>query len=328
MSIFYRVIGLIFIVSIIAGCSKDEIEEVEMAIEEANFYLTYNKCDKALEVLASVGNQPYNAMYLMTKSSAYACKASYSDITFFGSDISQIASAQNSILGSLTKFSTSEMTESNDAKFNNLQSALDTLWYSGGISRSSHANRAAVFPALDIADMNTQMLWMMLAQMGKYFFYYGNANPTDGKKGGGTPANGNNNGNSNSCLRQYTNAAAQAILGVNTEPCDSGEAGHPDLATVNATTISRMCKGVVLFNNFLDILINTTISSSSETGNVGGLGSTLSTFFDVVCGGVVPTQVCAVKTQSQCESLYASDINTLELYFAGVFETLYVGDPP
>jgi len=328
----YRFLVLLLTLCLLISCGKDDSELTADAIESANIDLTNDDCEAAITTLEAITGQQNNAEYIQVKASAYACRSGFSEIGFFGNDISKIGTTASGFLGSLTKFSTSEMTSASDSdyKFTNLQTAIDTILYSGNISAPSSANRSTVFSETEVGNMNVQLLYMLVAQLGKYFFYYGNADPENGTKGTGAVANGNNNGNSNTCLANYPDATAAGLVTVASGTgamgsCTDATSGHPDLQTMNATTATRMCHGVVLFNNIVDTLSNTTLSSVA--GGLSSVSSVIETAFDSACTAAVGNSVCTVKSQSDCVTQFGpdgeSDMSSLQIYFAAVFETLF-----
>ncbi|MBT3981370.1 MAG: hypothetical protein HOE90_08450 [Bacteriovoracaceae bacterium] len=325
---------ILCIVSLICftGCGKDDEQLRDDAIEKANYWLTSWECDKALAALNEVGNHPYHARYLQTLASAYACKAGFSELTFWGTDLAKIGTSATAVLGSLTTFTTSLMTFHNDNSYGDLLKAIDTLLYAGNIQLNdepSSGARLGKFTTAEVGDMNFQLIMMILAQMGKFGFYYGNANPVDGTKGNGAVANGNPNGNPNSCFYTYTDAGVIVYLGTGftggcTDVTNAATGGHPELAgggVGTADRVSRMCQGLVLFNNFFDVLVNTTVSSNS--GSLQGLDTTLTTFYSAACTVINLGNICTIKSQTRCESLYAGDLVSLQKYYAYVYETMF-----
>lgn len=323
----YLPLFFIFSVTIFfSGCGKDSDQKRADALLSARIKLTNGDYQGAIDTLESIGRDPNSADYMSTLSSAYAGKAGFSEIKLLGSDIAQIsASGTTSALGGFARFSTSanQIDPELDAKFLNLQKAIDLLLYAGNVSSSSHSNRASKFSKRDIGNLNTQMIYMITAQIGKFVNYYGNASATTGRKGLGTSF-------TNECFYQYTDATAlTAITYLNTNPlnniCDSADPGHPDILGATAQTISRMCRGVVLFNNYIDLFINTALGTASNVTNLSNFSSTINTYINSSCqvsnaGNVNLGALCSVKDQDTCESV--ATISTLEVYFAAIFESL------
>jgi hypothetical protein len=315
-------IGLIFLTS----CGQSQNEKTTSAILSAKISLTNNDCQKAIDALEAVGRDQSNAEYLSTLASAYACRAGFSEITLLGSDAKKISSAN--ILGSFSTFSTSPMTSADsDAKYNDLQTAINILLYAGGISVPAHASRARVFNSRDLGNLSTQAIYMVLAQIGKYAKYYGNPN-TLGAKGQGA--------NTNSCYFEYADVNALAAVGyLNTntsnDTCDAlstaGE-GHPDLdigVETPANVKRRMCQGAMLFNNLIDLLLGTTLSTASSVTSITQLESSIESYISNCSisstgGTTIGISLCGIRSQSVCEA--TSTMADLEIFFAAVFEAL------
>lgn len=73
----------IAICTLFLACGKTTEEEVKDAILSANIYLSRSECQPAIDLLEGMGRQNKNPYYLKALSSAYACRAGYSTITFF-----------------------------------------------------------------------------------------------------------------------------------------------------------------------------------------------------------------------------------------------------
>ena len=126
---------------------------------------------------------------------------------FLPSDLSLTATPAP--LGGTTIYSTSGATVSNplenDTSFDDLQTAINILLYAGNLSATTEpfaTNRALKFSSDEAADMNSQLLFMELVQLGKYMRVYGNGNSL-GVKGAGNPL-------LNTCFTTYTDAGLPA----------------------------------------------------------------------------------------------------------------------
>jgi hypothetical protein len=304
---------LILFSLLLTACGQSDKEKIESGLKHARQLLTLRKCDDALTVLNEIGFQAGNAPYLQTYSSAYACKSNYSTVTFFGTDIDKLSASQGGMLGSLTTFTTSQNPNALSASYNYLQTAIETLLYAGGITASSHTNRLTKFTASEVSNMGVQAIYMILVQMGRYFAYYGDADTSTGVKGDGAEPN--------TCLVTYTNPLAIDALddGVSGSCTDVANLGHTSIETGDADIRrTRMCHGVVLFNNFIDLITNVSFSGSS-TGELGDLA----TVFDTLCSSDlnVPGAICTIRDQSACEAL---DPDEIELFFAWIFERIFL----
>ncbi|MBF0299599.1 MAG: hypothetical protein HQK51_12815 [Oligoflexia bacterium] len=329
-SLLISLTSLIFLI-LFFSCSQDKGEKTQEAIDSAKVYLNKLKCDLAITALEDVGRDKKHAKYLQTLASAYACKSGYTAPIFYGANLNKIVATRTGFLGSLTKFTTSLMTDPEDAYYLNLKTAIEILMYAGDVSVPTTAERLKVFSQQESDDINIQLIYMVLTQLGKYVFYYGNADPTNGIKGSGTEANGNPNHLTNGCFYNYNPVSAIIKLAIDNDransalplgSCTTTATGHPKLQPIpNANTIKRMCEGVVLFNLFSDLISNTTIPSGA-----GDLGNINTTFSSVCSGNSLAAELCTIRTQSSCETNYAipPESDKLEAYFYLVYETLFI----
>jgi hypothetical protein len=322
-----RIFYLILLVLFSCGSASDE-EQLERAVESARFLLSENKCAEAIALLEAEGPADTNADYIQTLASAYACRSDFDEINFFANDIALLdASANDSLIGSLTLFSTSSETTADAATYTDLMDAINVLLYAGGLTEPSSAGREAVFGAAANNDINLQVMYMLLAAMGKYFAFYGNA--AGGVKGAG--------GGPNGCLFDYTDAGALAAVAGGADSCVGGGDGHPDLAnadpgggTPDADDLRRMCEGYIITTNLLDVMSNVTLPTSTDLGDISDL---LTNVIDPIVqpGGLcddplLPAGICDERSQSDCETFYGIPANfvDLEQFYAVVFETMFL----
>ncbi|MCF8058991.1 MAG: hypothetical protein K9K67_06830 [Bacteriovoracaceae bacterium] len=313
--------GFIYLLlfSLLFSCGE-KAEEVASAIDEANFLLTDRQCSQARTVLDAVGYQSTNERYIAAYATTYACEANYSTINFFANDLTNLNSTASGFFGSLAGFSTSGlMTSATDTDFLTLQQAIDTILYSGSNTTSSSANRIATFGLRNATNLNVQALYMILVNLGRWLNYHGNADSL-GNKGVGTNAEANN------CLYTYNTGGAN--FAVVTDALNDGAAqsgtcnstntpynGTNDISTGDpVTNKQRLCRGIVLLNNFIDIIINVNFTGS----NTGQL-NTLATTFNTLCQDVTQfaDALCDLRDMAGCE---ATSIDDLEVYTAWLFE--------
>ncbi|AUN97219.1 hypothetical protein DOM21_15565 [Bacteriovorax stolpii] len=310
--------------TLFVACGKSTEEEVKDAVLSANILLSRKECQPAIDLLEGMGRQNKNANYLKALSSAYACRAGYSTITFFADDISKTASPAP--LGGMTLYSTSQVTATSpltdDSKFRDLQTAIDILSYAGGIASTvepSSAERLKYFSVNQAGDINTQLAFMVLVQTGKLMKVYSDAN-SSGVKGGGS--------GSNNCFTDYTTTDAstvQAYLGLGeTGACTSANSSHPQLALGVSGRRKRLCEGVVLLNAILDLLPN--IMATAGGGDLDAIKDMTTDIQEKkdelasMDSTYVPTM--NVLSQTNCET--STDITevTLSSYYAVFFESL------
>ncbi len=311
----------------LVGCGKQTKDEKrDEAILSARISLTQGKCQEAIDTLESVGRDWVNADYLTTLSSAYSCRAGFSQIVFFATDVSKVDSSN--IFGSFSTFTTSEADKNpdSDPKYSDNQTGLDLLLYAGNITSPSHAGRANYFAARDLGNISSQGIYLVAAQLGKFVKYYANVNSAGRKGLGGGP---------NTCYYTYTDVTAlAAVLYLNTntsnDTCDAGSPlGHSDLdinVETQADVKRRMCRGVILFNNFIDLFLGTTLSASSELTQLKNIEDDIESYISNCTvggtGGINIGALCNVRSQSACES--TATIQNLEIYFAAIFESLTI----
>lgn len=316
---------LFFILLTLGGCGATTEEEVEDAIVTANQYLSKQQCDEALRVLEGVGAQPTNPDWLSAYASAQACKAPWNVVRFFETDLDSLdTTSESTVIGSLAKFSQANMTSATDGAYTNLRNAIDTLLYAGGISTVSYGARVLALGSSATNNLATQTLYMQLSQIGKFARFFGNADSSTGVKGSGAQAGVG-------CYINYTDNEANGAQAYLTAvgalgTCNTFNEGHPDL-TGNR---ELMCEGIVLFNNFIDVVGNITIDPTGNNGNLGDLDS-LSTNLEALCADATTTYsvdfggTCTVKTKSTCvnnaDNRY--DLKHLERYFALIWEGLH-----
>ncbi len=321
---------------ILISCSSST--SVDDSIYEAKVYLSDKKCDLALAALSGI-TAPKNGRYLQTLASAYACKAGFSEITFFTTDIEKFGNP--SPFGGTTLFSTSSSMDAPDnASYVNLQKAIDTLLYAGGISKIDEdptaAARAALLASDEAKDINAQLMYLILAQLGKYLSYYGNSSDV-GYKGGGSETN--------ACLYNYDGTinvtynldidgdnsvdtgtmtldlliAALGLTGA-TGSCDDVGKGHADL-----NSVARLCQGAVLMNSFLDIFPAVIASMDGDKfDSFSTIDSLITEVKQYVTAPIGFADAFVIYNQTQCEADYEADTEGLEVYFVFLFETLFL----
>ncbi|HAZ11836.1 MAG: hypothetical protein A2X86_07710 [Bdellovibrionales bacterium GWA2_49_15] len=312
---------------LLVGCSKSAKQKKEDAIVSANILLTKKKCDAAITLLESVGRDVSDVNYLKALASAYACKGGFSVLKLFADDLPLISSPAP--MGGATRFSTSvDMDSPTYAQYLSLQTAIDILLYAGGISTTldpTVARRAALFSAADAKEINAFLMYLLLAQLGRYFYFYSNANAA-GVKGGGTGPN--------DCFMNYENLAFSggfadmtAWLGsAATGACVSpATVGHPDLGADNAIDVPLACEGIVLLNNFMAIFPGVIAGMAGDDFDDLETLETAMNAGKVLAEANTPgsdTKVNNVLSQERCESLNDTSDDYIQTYFAFMMETL------
>lgn len=322
----------IFCVSLflLISCGKNAEQKTADAVLSANIALSKGNCQDAIDVLESNGRVNTSSSYLKTLASAYACRAGYSTLTFFTTDISKTVTPAP--LGGTTTYSTSPLTITttldNDSSYQDLQTAINILLYAGGISSSTEptsAERKKHFTTTEVADIDSQLLYMVLVQLGRYSYYYGDSSAT-GVKGSGS--------GTNTCFTSYTNANAAIKTALNTSggTCTdvaTTNSGHSQLvSTVTATTRKRrLCEGVVLLNNVYSLLPNVIASIFSNPADQAAVNAALTAVTNaktaMTAADATTATVATTLNQSTCEDTTAVPVQAIEGYFAAMFEASF-----
>lgn len=313
-----------------ASCAKTKEAEVLSAIAEAQYYLDSSRCSKAIDILDEVGSQKSNASYVSVYASALACQSGYADLDILDNlaNINTGGAGGAGFIKSFAAFGTSNETDVDQSTYTKLFDAINYILEANGGAQPSTVSRIAKYGVKKSNDLSMQTIMMLTTAMGKFFALYGNAD-TDGTKGAGSTY-------TNICLYSYTMADAVNFINANTpQSCTSatGTEGSDFLeAPVTASlTKSRLCEGVILFNNFFDILSNIDLSSNSSLGQLTSVGAVISTILtaaQTVEGGfnTVPAAqdsialVRDIRGMDTCEAL---DIQRLEKWYALLFETIF-----
>ena len=172
--------------------------------------------------------------------------------------------------------------------------------------------------------MNSLLLYLLMNQLGNYFYYYGNTNST-GVKGGGNIQPGQ------VCLHSYNvdggviDLVISTYLAGNGGSCTAaGLAGSSQLNSGGDIDTEKACNGIVLFNSLYDTFLNITVSSIGDTDVTAAFDSVKS-IIDSPPGGVgfTDSSILTVKSQNLCETSFASNNEDLQIFFAVIFESLH-----
>lgn len=308
---------LITIILLISSCGKSADEEVEDAILSANISLSAGDCQDAITTLEGIGRKNKNVVYLKTLASAYACRAGYSTIDFFTTDLALTVTPAP--FGGMSRYTLAQLTFQdpleNDPKFIDMQTAINLLLYAGGIASSTEplsTERAKYFSTADLADLNAQLLYLEMVQLGIIVKTYGDT--VAGVKGAGSLTN--------NCLTTYT---VYNVAPVGGGACNATNSGHAqtDRALVSAAARKRrLCHGVVLLNGVFELLpalITTALPAGSQAGANAAI--TAITAAKTAAGAI--GQVLNTQNQNACEDdNIVSELN-LEKYYAFLMETSF-----
>jgi len=320
-------ISQILLALLLTSCGATSEEEREHAILQANIFLNKSRCQEAIDVLEGAGRDNRHAQYLQVLASAYACRAGFREPAFFTTNIAK--SATPAPLGGTSTYSTSASMDAPDNDdFDDLQVAIDILLYAGGIPTSKDptpARRADSFNTDEAGNINAQLLYMLMAQIGKYFYYYGNAD-VNGVKGLGT--------GSNVCFVSYENVALDVggdlstvlLAAAGTCP-NSSAAGHSKLGSVAGgdLQIARLCQGVVLINNFLTIfpVVLSDVGGDTDLDILNTINTAISPLKIVLTAAKTGIgNILETLGQERCVAENTTNDDFLQVYFALFIELL------
>lgn len=322
-----RLLLILSLLILFASCAKKPSQEVDEAIDIALTYLSSSKCSAAIDVLEDAGRDAENPIYLQVLASAYACRAGFNEIVFLSSEMTKIDSSAAGLMKSLTTFTLAADTEADSASYVDLREALDILLYVDS-AQPSQVAREAKFGPRKAGDMGMQALFLAFTQLGKFLDFYGNVNAL-GVKGGGAANTDEQGATPSTCFIEYTEAQAIAFLGAGGGGVCNNMAtddGHPDLSLAApdlATTKRRMCEGLLVVTNIIDILENITLPTSSTFASFATVATTVSTVkTDIVTNFPQLATLLDTTSQADCETLLdtPAELDNLQHLYALLFE--------
>lgn len=314
----FRIVMLAMLCGAVA-CSASKEETVVDAIDTALYHLSQNspQCQKAIDALEDVSGQDSNPRYVQTLASAYACRGGFSELTFFD-EIDTIDSSN--FLASLAQLSSSAQNEADSDDFTDLQTAIDLILYSGNRTSPSALSTISTFGTRHGTNLNLQAAYMIIVQLGRYIRWYGNTDAA-GVKGGGAQGN--------TCFFDYDSTGAPTPLSIATShgggnACTGAGQGSASLdygGVTAALAQTRMCHGIILVNNLLDILENTTLSNNDALGDIREIYDDIQPY--ITAAAILdPGMPDLIETLAQvdCETIAAGSDRTPQLYLASLFE--------
>lgn len=281
-------------------------------------------CQSAVTLLEGVGRQPDNARYVSVLASAYACLGGFGELDLFD-EIDVIVAGVDTFFPSITLLSTSEETQAESDNYQDILTGIEIALRGGNLSIPSAAAREANLGERAGSNLSIQALYMIIVELGKYMHFYGNVDDA-GVKGGGAPNVDEQGPTASECFYTYDYASAIAYISGSglTGICDNnGDPGHPDLDPGDLpTTYQRMCQGVVLFNNLVDILNTVTLSSSEDLGELPDLIDDINTSITTATTAYPElTDILEITDQDECEDYAGTNFDQVQLFFAVVFES-------
>ncbi len=305
-----------FILLLLISCGPNPSEKTTAAIDIALTLLSKDECDEAIEVLEEAGYQSSNGIYLQVLASAYACKANFREVDFLLTDLAPMDTTNiNTILKSISIMSLSDESTVDSMEYISIGTGLSIILESTS-GAPSQQSREAKFGIRRAGDMGIQALILGLVNLGKFINLYGNAGPS-GLKGGGS------NSPANTCFMNYTDvtSAGTVTTGGVTGACTTATNGHPSLSRSTAVGRRRLCEGLVLFTNIIDILENLDISSNSQLSKLNDISSKVSPLRTMATAAGLGTLI-SMTSQSDCETAMAtsSNLDKLEQFYVLIYE--------
>lgn len=323
-----RLLLILFSLILFASCAKKPADEVDEAIDIALTYLSSNKCAAAIDVLEDVGRDAENPIYLQVLASAYACKAGFSEVVFLSSEFSKIQTGAATFMKSLTTITYSSETEADSAEYLALREGLDIL-LNVDSAQPSQVARELKYGTRKAGDMGVQALLLSLTQLGKFLDFYGNVDSL-GNKGAGAASVDEQTATPSTCFVEYTGADAIAFLGLGGGGVcnDLGvDDGHPNMLFAPAgdlvITKRRMCEGLMLVTNIIDILDNLTLPAGSDLANLNSVTTSINTIkTGIIAADPALETLITTTSQTTCETLVAgaAEFDNLQYIYALLFE--------
>lgn len=308
-----KVLQYIFLILLFYSCAKSTTEKVSESIDRALSSLSKGDCEAALTVLNEVGDQNDNPIYLQVLASAYACKANFVTATFISDDIPDInVTTPQAIFKSLSILTLSDETEADSIAFSSIQTGLDKILSSTSGTPGQLA-RDTKFGTRQSSGMGVQALILGFVNIGKFLNYYGNVD-SSGVKGAGSLGN--------SCFLNYNDPRAQLLTGASTGACTSDNDGHADLDQSTADGKRRLCEGLILLTNIIDILENIDLSNSSTLSALAGVTGQVQTFKTAANAAGLGTLI-TMTSQSACITYLNTPAQLLDMeyFYALIFDS-------
>ena len=308
----------LFILLFLLSCGSNPDQEIDSAIDVALTHLSNNECDDALKVLGEIKDGKGNAIFLQVFASAHACKADHDEVRFIAEDLEDLdTSSFATIMSSLSKFSLSSQSEADSNSYTSIKAGINTILTSTA-GAPSHLERVNKFGARKAGDLSVQALTLSLVNLGKFLNYYGNVDE-NGEKGKGS--------GTNTCFLDYSDSRARAVIdpGGFGGACTVFNDGHPDLTLAVASseiTKRRLCEGLMLITNTLDVLENLDLSGSSTLSKLGEITAEA----ELIKAAAVAAglgDLINMTSQSVCEAHLgtASNLEDMEYLYSLIFES-------
>jgi len=310
-------LSLFLFIIFFVSCAKTPEQEIISAKKEALYFLTEGDCSSAKNALDAISPDSDDAVFYSIYASVYQCFGELKQLDIITDLSTLVTPAQATLWSTFAAFDLAQVEVAADStSYTNTMLAINKLLTAGGGAQPSAVNRKAVFGTAPAGDMDLQALLLITVEFGKFLKYYGQADAT-GAKGAAIPGVAG-------CLAEYTDLTAETAAETSAACSDAGNESTTEMKTANADYIRRLCEGVILFNNFQDILSNLTFSSnSSELAGLSDVGAVLTTLESLVTSDVPAQSYVDITGQVACEAEAVSNQVGLERFFAGVIDSQY-----
>lgn len=320
-----RELYIILFAIILFSCGKSPEEEAISAKRLAAHYLSKGECSKALSALNDISTSSDDSVYFSLKASVYECRANYRQLETVLSNLDTLDADTTNLFKTLASFqSAQEVSAPDDDQYVNILKAIEVI--SNSTSERGSVQRVAKFGTNGGSDLNYQLLLLTTIGLGKYFGAYGNIDST-GSKGAG--------GGGVVCLAQYnySNVITSYLDSLANDSCEGATqgVGQTSIAIADPDYIRRLCEGIVLYNNFEDLLLNLRLpTNTSELGNLVDVPTVLNAFKSAAVGffglnsdTAALTTYEEIRDVSSCEAIANTSTvnkNYLEAYFSVFLE--------
>ena len=309
-------LSLFLFIIFFVSCAKTPVQEIISAKKEALYFLTEGDCSSAKNALDAISPDSDDAAFYSIYASVYQCFGGLKQLDIITDLSSLVSPAQATLWSTFAAFDLAQVEIAADStSYTNTMLAINKLLTAGGGAQPSAVNRKAVFGTAPAGEMDLQALLLITVEFGKFLKYYGQADDT-GAKGAANGGAG--------CLAEYTDGSASTVAQTSSACAAPATESTTEMRTSNADYIRRLCEGVILFNNFQDILSNLTFSSnSSELAGLSDVGAVLTTLESLVTSDVPAQSYVDITGQVACEAEAVSNQVGLERFFAGVIDSQY-----
>jgi hypothetical protein len=322
-----RLLSILFIFLLSLSCGKKTAEEIQEAVDVAQTYLSVDQCQKAIDLLEKVGRNS-DPVYLQVLASAYACRAGFNEVNFITTDIPSIDGSGSGIgfFTSLAILSNSYINRATAPSYSDLKTAINILL--GSTATAGQVARNSFFGPRKAGDIGMQALFLNIVQLGKFLNFYGNVN-TAGKKGAGAASTDEQGSSPSKCFIAYTgdaDTAANSLPAANA--CTSGSrVPHPNLPTDASNlpaTKRKLCEGLMLVTNIIDILNNISLSGNSSISALADVVTEVNDLkTQLATDAPELAELLDIIDQTACETYVATgpNFNKLQLLYVGLFES-------